>query len=284
MIEEDGSFEKQSLTDIAALSQSYVASQVNLTNAQVTAQSSQNNDNDTELEEVLEKITPEEISALNRIQVRMRPKSFIENLAAIHRESIKTSQAFSMTELSRIGEKGPRFSDIRRKSESAVKLQSTRDGKETIKQGHDQKGSDTWEQDEQEDSERDKQQQSEATQAPWRGKQRLRRRPKSLYETGAVIKRINQGKKPRTRPASLHIQHRIQAAIPESLSPRDTCFPVATSISIDQLAGRATSAEQIIEIGSIHDIPFSTMTADEEETVIAEIEKQLIAQVCDENE
>lgn len=284
MIEEDGSFEKKSLTDIAALSQSYVASQVNLTNAQVTAQSSENNDEDTELDEVLEKITPEEISALNRIQVRMRPKSFIENLAAIHRESIKTSQAFSMTELSRIGEKNPRFGDIRRKSESAMKFQSIRDANETGKQGHDQKGSDKEEEDKQEESKQDKQQQSEVTQAPWRGKQRLRNRPKSLYETGAVMKKINQGKKPRTRPASLYIQHRIQAAIPESQSPRDTYFPIETSISIDQLAGRATSAEQIIQIGSIHDIPFSTMTADEEETVIAEIEKQLIAQVCDENE
>ena len=245
------------MSKAAALFQSYMASQEDVDTSESdkpVAASGGDSDEDLELIKVLEKSSEAEISALHRIQKRMRPKSFIETLASIHRETASLgAHAYSMTSLAKTGSKGS-LSNLGQKevvaaAKSVEKVLST--PKET----------------------------ASSSSPVLRGKQKVRNRPKSLYETGVTRRRLSQARKPRARPASLYIQHRIQEAIPET--QREIPIQIEPEFP---LSDSRSSSRKYLDIGSLHDIPFSAMTADEEENVIAEIEKQLIAQVCDENE
>ena len=258
VIDEDGSLDRPSLSRPAALFQSYMASHENIEIPEEDKTSvavSGNEDDDHEIIEVLQKSSEAEISALHRIQQRMRPKSFVESLAAIHREtaSLSSPLAYSLTSLPKADSKYKPLHLVEQKTKPEAKSD------EKISNYLDEATS--------------------SNNPAWRGKQKLRNRPKSLYETGVARRKISQTKKPRARPASLYIQHRIQEAIPET--QRESPIQIESEIPWND---SRSSSQKYLEIGSLHDIPFSSMTADEEENVIAEIEKQLIAQVCDENE
>lgn len=259
VIEEDGSFDRPSLAKAGALFQSYMASQEDFdipqadTSAEVDVVEDKNDDEDKEIIQVLEKSSEAEISALHRIQQRMRPKSFIETLAAIHRESISLSSphAMSMTSLSKGGSKSNLTKEVKMKpAVKSVENVATDENNTT-----------------------------ERSSPTLRGKEETRRRPKSLYETGANKRRKSQTRMPRARPASLYVQHRIQDAIPET--QREIPIDIEPAMPSK---GSKSSSQKYLEFGSLQDLPFHAMTADEEENVIAAIEKQLIAQVCDENE
>eukprot|EP00795_Rhopilema_esculentum_P002574 gene2574-767_t len=248
IIEEDSQFERPSILKKTAMYQSYMASQDDMLNVD-EQQETEEKEDDAELIKVLESSSQSEISALHRIQQRLRPKSFIENLAAIHRETmgIPSPRASSMTALAHLGATGG----------SNIRLDFLKDEakiKNTLKKSP-----------------------AESKSPKLRRKQKARNRPTSLYETSVVRRKLSQGKKSRTRPASLYVQHRIQEAIPEAITS-----PGEVEISGMPLQKSASLGEKII--GSLHDIRFSKLTADEEDTVIAQIEKSLIAQVCDEND
>ena len=245
------------MSKAAALFQSYMASQEDMeipVSDTLAVNSEENIDDDLELIKVLEKSTESEISALHRIQKRMRPKSFIETLASIHREatSLMSPHAYSMNSLAKTGSTGSLSNLGKKEVTSAAKsVEVLNPMNET----------------------------AISSSPVLRGKQNPRNRPKSLYETGATRRRLSQTRKPRARPASLYIQHRIQEAIPET--QREIPIQIESEMP---LKSSGASSLKYLDIGSLHDIPFSTLTRDEEENVIAEIEKQLIAQVCDENE
>lgn len=266
VIEEDGSFDRPSLSKAGALFQSYMASQedIEMPLVEKTVSTGKLDDDDQELLEVLQKSSKKEISALHRIQQRMRPKSFIETLAAIHREtaSLSSPHATSMSALpfsppSKSGSKGS-LSKLALKT--TVVNQAKHENKPAV------------------ESMENIPVHAKVSASPVLREKRIpRNRPKSLYETDVARRKISQTRRARVRPASLYIQHRIQDAIPE------------TQVSIDiepEMPSKSSksSSRKYLEIGSLHDLQFHSMTVDEEENVIAEIEKQLIAQVCDENE
>ena len=258
VIDEDGSFDRPSVSKAAALFQSYMASQEDIeisVNETPTVNSEENDDDDDlELIKVLEQSSESEISALHRIQKRMRPKSFIETLASIHREatSLMSPIAYSMHSLTKTGSKGS-LSNLGKKAVNPVTKSA-----EVLNPTNETASSSS---------------------PVLREKEKPRNRPKSLYEPAATRRKLSHTRKQRARPASLYMQHRIQEAIPET--QREIPIKIESGTP---LKGSRSSSHKYLDIGSLHDIPFSAMTADEEENVIAEIEKHLIAQVCDENE
>jgi len=254
---DDGSFDRPSMSRAAVLFQSYMASQEEIESPgheNPTEPIEDNSDDDLELIKVLEKSSEAELSALHRIQKRMRPKSFIETLASIHRETTNliSPRAHSMHSLAKVGSKGS-LTNLGKKAVNSAG-NSSENVLSTVKE-------------------------TASSNSPvLRAKQKPRNRPKSLHEAAVTRRKVSQTRKPKARPVSLYIQHRIQEAIPE------TQREIPIQIESVPLKGSKSSSNKYLDVGSLHDIPFSSMTAAEEENVIAEIEKQLIAQVCDEND
>ncbi len=231
--------QEQPSPETTGLSQSYFAAEEPAPFPAETPTQDIDNNNEGELLPVLENITPREISAIQRLQMKMRPKSLIENLAAIHRESV--ALASSMTALPtssthdhppprrpRPRPKSALFEEIRRHGSSEKVLEPEKEN-------------------------------TEDTAVTIRGKQRSRRRPMSMYDTGATKKKISH-KKSRARPSSWYIPQTIQ----EDKAPEPTV--------------------QVIDIESLQNLEDYALSAADEDKMMANLEKQLIADVCEENE
>ncbi len=243
--DEETANQGSNLQEATGLSQSYLASHEHIPSMQDIASGNQRS-LDESLHDALANITPREMSALHRLQVKMRPKSLIENLAAIHRESEAMAASMSALPTSGLYE-NPAFGSSKT-SLPSLGIGTGMGRKRVMERGPEPPSDDM-----------------KTLGVTPRGNQRMRSRPKSLYETGAAKRKISQ-KKFRSRPSSMYIPHTIE---------EDKAHGVV---------GENKPTVQVIDIDSLQNLDDYALSAADEDHVMAKLEQQLIADVCQENE
>eukprot|EP00794_Sanderia_malayensis_P019833 gene19833-21775_t len=224
------------LHDATSLSQSYLASCANIpSHDDLTSATDQGEEE--RISDILDHITPREVSALHRLQMKMRPKSLIENLAAIHRENVATASSIAALPTSSLHEI-PMRGESSKKSLPLLGLGRKR-FKENMPEASVPPGTST---------------NSSVTVS---GRQRIKCRPQSLYETGATKRKVSM-KRFRSRPSSLYMPHTIQ----EDVKP----------------------TVKVIDIDSLQNLEDYALSPQDEDHVMAKLEEQLIADVCDDSE
>lgn len=83
-----------------------------------------------------------------------------------------------------------------------------------------------------------------------------------MYDTGSVKRKVNSNQRTRSRPSSLFLPQ-----IPQTIEEQEHNPTV-----------------EVIDIDSLQNLQYASLSVTEEEKMIADLEQQMIAEVCEENE